>query len=216
MTNYLKNNLQSSSYWTTFVQKEQLNQIAQERFAQYLHLLIEWNKQFNITTITDPESIIRYHFQDSLYVRNVIDLKNCSGVCDVGSGGGFPGIPLAICYPEVKILLIEVNHKKVQFLQAVIDELKLPAVELYTLDWRTFLRKTSYNIDLFFARASLKPIELLRMFKPICHYKGAILIYWAADVWQPDEKEQPFIQREVPYKMGNKKRKLVFFKSNTL
>ena len=109
------------------------------------------------------------------------------------------------------MVLIEVNHKKIQSLKHIIAILKLENIEVCPLDWRTFLRKTDYEANLFCARASLDPAELMRMFKPSCIYNKAELIYWASLQWQVGEKEEPFLQKEIPYTIGNKKRKFVFF-----
>ncbi len=201
--------------WHRFAQQEQVPAKQLNQFQRYVDLLREWNEKFNITTITHPISVIKYHLQDSLQIRKVVDIQKFSGLCDVGSGGGFPGLPLAICYPEMPIILIEVNNKKIQFLKTVINDLSLSLVEVYPLDWRTFLRNTTYNHNLFLARASLRPTELLRMFKPSCHYNRATLVYWATHMWNATDKERVFLQREVSYGVGQKKRKLVFFAKGT-
>ncbi len=199
--------------WDEFIVHAQLTNDQIQQFERYLQLLVEWNQKINLTTITEPASIIRYHFQDSLAVAKTIDFENVKSICDVGTGAGFPGIPLKICYPHFAVTLIEVTRKKLQFLEMVIAELGLADVLLFPYDWRTFLRKTEFEIDYFFARASLKPEELIRMFKPGCFYKHTILVYWAAQLWEADIKEQVFVENEVSYVVGNKQRKLVFFRS---
>ena len=122
---------------------------------------------------------MQYHFIDSLIVANYIDLTTIKSIADVGTGGGFPGIPLKILYPHLSMTLIEVTEKKIRFLENVVAQLGLSSVEIVNLDWRTFLRKTSSPIDLFVSRASLHSDELLKMFKPSCVYKQATLVYWA-------------------------------------
>lgn len=195
-----------------FIKAEKLTPLMAKQFHTYLQELQVWNEQINLTAITDEQEIINYHFKDSLIVRQFVDVSSVKMLADVGSGGGFPGIPLKICFPDLPIILIEVNTKKVRFLEHMIATLKLSGIELYTSDWRTFLRKTEYPIDIFCARASLQPSELLRIFKPNCIYKEAQLIYWASRSWKPEQHEELFIAATQEYVVGNKKRKLIFFK----
>ncbi|HTY12673.1 MAG TPA: 16S rRNA (guanine(527)-N(7))-methyltransferase RsmG [Candidatus Omnitrophota bacterium] len=93
-------------------------------FEVYLHELIEWNNKFNLTSVTDPEEIKVRHFEDSLSVLQAIDLKDES-VADVGAGAGFPGIPLKIVRPGIRLTLIEATRKKVDFLKHLIKKLGL-------------------------------------------------------------------------------------------
>lgn len=79
------------------------------------------------------------------------------------------------------------------------------------MDWRTFLRKTKYPIDLFTARASLHTDELIRMFKPSCLYNKSGLVYWASKEWHLSAIEEPFFSKEVTYTVKNRQRKLIFF-----
>jgi len=198
-------------FWQQFLKKEELSSEQEKQFADYLLLLLEWSEKINLTTITTPSAVVKYHFQDSLYVDHNIDVATIKTICDVGTGGGFPALPLKIKYPHLRVILIEVNNKKINFLEEVIAKLTLENVEIYPEDWRTFLRKTDDEIDLFVSRASLHTDELIRMFKPSSPYKDAQLVYWAAEQWVPTKFEQPFVKKEVPYSTGPKKRKLVFF-----
>jgi 16S rRNA (guanine527-N7)-methyltransferase len=141
-----------------------------------------------------------------------VDCKEISSIADVGSGGGFPGVPLSILYPDMHVTLIEVNNKKIGFLYTLIDQLKLQNTYVSEADWRTFLRKTDHDIDMFCARASLHTDELLRALKPGCTYKDSQVVYWASIHWEPTEKEKAFIHHEYAYKVGAKKRRLIFFK----
>lgn len=202
------------SKWQQFVADEQLSEKQAQQFAQYMILLRQANEQMSLTTITKPENIIAHHFRDSLSLGKFTNLTKEAGLCDVGSGGGFPGIALKIKYPHLKLFLIEVNQKKIRFLRQVLQELGLKGCEVYPYDWRTFLRNTDFSIDFFCARASLQPEELLRMFKPSSPYKNAKLVYWASELWEPSDKVAPFVQRQEPYKIKRKKRKLVFLESS--
>jgi len=181
-----------------------------DAFKKYLSMLLRENEKINLTTITSVEGVIRYHFADSLLLSKCIDFTAMKSIGDIGTGGGFPGIPLKILYPHLRLTLIEVVQKKVRFLRKMIKSLNLDNSQVYDLDWRTFLRKTDYDIDLFCARASLQPDELIRMFKSSCRYKNAQLVYFAATGWSPSDKVEKYVKKEEKYKVGNKKRKFIF------
>jgi 16S rRNA (guanine527-N7)-methyltransferase len=197
--------------WQLFIKNAALTEEQAHQFKRYLELLLAWNEDINLTSIESVATIISHHFQDSLAVAEQIDFKDGDMICDVGSGGGFPGIPLKIKYPFLRVVLIEVVHKKVHFLNTVIKELGLQDIEVCSYDWRTFLRKTSHPINYFFARASLRPDELIRLFSPGWAYSGATLVYWASRDWQMGEKEASFFIKESSYSIDHKKRRLVFF-----
>ncbi len=184
-----------------------LTKVQTDTFNRYVELLIEWNNKFNLTAITNPADIIQYHFDDSLALSKYVDFTT-----DIGTGAGFPGIPLKILFPHLKSILIEVNNKKRTFLEHIIKEFNLDNVTIYPHDWRTFLRNTDFKIDYFFARASLQPEELVRIFKPTSVYKNSTLVYWASQKWIAGKAETAFIEKEIPYTIDDKQRKFVFFK----
>ena len=211
---YQNRTLFDEPVFTAFVRDCYLSDTQAQQFATYVHLLQEWNKKINLTALKSVKDIIQYHFRDSLALKEALDLTAIKVVVDVGTGAGFPGIPLNICYPHMRCILIEVNTKKIAFLRNLIDQLHLKHVELYEQDWRTFLRTTHFDADLILARASLAPNELLRMFKPGCQYKTARLIYWASRHWQPENQEKRFIKKDFSYQIDGKKRRLIFFSTN--
>lgn len=182
-----------------------------KKLKDYLELLIAHNKSINLTAITEYDEAVLYHIVDSLLVKNFFDFGSCRALADVGTGGGLPGVPLALMFPDVRVILIEVVEKKRLFLQHVKDELGLKNVEISGFDWRTFVRQTNYPIDVVCARASLRPEDLMCMFKTSSPYRNAQLIYWAAQGWQCGEREQPNYKYEESYAVGSKKRKYVFF-----
>jgi 16S rRNA (guanine(527)-N(7))-methyltransferase RsmG len=200
--------------FNNFVATYKLNQQQSEQFSSYLSMLSTAREQFNLTAISSVVEMIDYHFKDSLSLAQCIELKDIATIADVGTGGGFPAIPLKIYFPHLSMILIEVNSKKVQFLHDLINKLQLENVEVVQLDWRTFLRKARYPIELFLARASLHTDELIRMFQPSSYYKNATLVYWASQHWKITSVEQPFFLKDYEYTIQNKKRKLVFFKEN--
>lgn len=105
-----------------------LNEKQLVQFMKYYELLIEWNKVMNLTAITDFNEVMKKHFIDSLSLVKAYDLTKSAAVIDIGTGAGFPGIPLKIAFPDLKITLLDSLNKRVNFLQTVIDELSLDGV----------------------------------------------------------------------------------------
>lgn len=99
-----------------------------EQFYKYMNLLIEWNEKMNLTAITEPKEIILKHFIDSLTILKYID--DNSKLVDVGTGAGFPGVPLSIMNPTLKITLVDSLNKRLIFLQEVVKELNLKNIEI--------------------------------------------------------------------------------------
>ena len=102
-----------------------------EQFYRYYKLLIEWNKVMNLTGITELEEVVSKHFIDSLALVKAVPLQDgrkVSGI-DVGTGAGFPGIPLKIAFPNLKITLLDSLNKRIKFLNEVISQLGLRNVE---------------------------------------------------------------------------------------
>ena len=95
------------------------------RFLQYYEYLVEKNKVMNLTAITEYEAVVEKHFADSLAAAAVYDIGKAKSVIDVGTGAGFPGIPLKIVYPHLKIVLLDSLNKRVQFLNELISLLHL-------------------------------------------------------------------------------------------
>lgn len=101
-----------------------------ERVRQYVELLLKWNKKIALTTITDPNEILRFHFGESLFGMRVAGFQN-GRLADLGSGAGFPGMPIAMAQKEMRVVLVESNGKKAAFLNEIRRELSLENVEIY-------------------------------------------------------------------------------------
>jgi len=101
---------------------------AQKTLLDYLALLNKWNRIHNLTAVRDPEQMVSQHLLDSLSILS--ELNDCKCLIDVGSGGGLPGIPLAITRPDMAVTLLDSNHKKTAFLRQAKMELKLDNVDV--------------------------------------------------------------------------------------
>jgi 16S rRNA (guanine527-N7)-methyltransferase len=101
-----------------------------DRIRAYMSLLLKWNRTISLTTVTDPVEILRFHFGESIFAASTVSLGK-SRLADVGSGAGFPGLPLALIGPSLTVTLIESNTKKCAFLSEVVRELRLPNVTIF-------------------------------------------------------------------------------------
>ena len=148
-------------------------------FEKYLSLLLEWNEKFNLTAITDKDEIEEKHFIDSIELVKYFDVKNKT-LLDVGSGAGFPGIPLAIVEPTLKVTLLETTGKRVTFLREVIKQLGLSNVEV--VQGRAEEQKEREKYDIVTARA----VKELNILLELCFYQvkvgGTFIAYKSSGV----------------------------------
>jgi 16S rRNA (guanine527-N7)-methyltransferase len=99
------------------------------QIATYVSLLLHWNQKISLTTVVAPQEIVRFHFGEGLFAQSSLSLEN-GRLADVGSGAGFPGLPLAIANPNLNVTLIESNAKKAAFLSEVVRKLELKNVQV--------------------------------------------------------------------------------------
>ena len=107
----------------------ELDEVKSRQFQVFYEMLVEWNKVMNLTGITEYEEVVEKHFVDSASIVNVENMEQVNKVIDVGTGAGFPGIPLKIIFPHLKMTLLDSLNKRVKFLNEVIHELKLKDIE---------------------------------------------------------------------------------------
>jgi 16S rRNA (guanine527-N7)-methyltransferase len=151
--------------------RHQLNQ-----FMNYLSLLLKWNRRLNLTALHSSQEIIPKHFLDSLLPLPYI--PEAAKVLDVGSGAGFPGLPIKITRPLQPLTLIDSSAKKISFLKEVIRSLSLTAVEVRQayLGKGSPFRQTYELFDIIITRAVGKPLELLTAAHPYLKIKGQVIL----------------------------------------
>ena len=168
MENYLKNIIKASNI--------ALNEKQVEQFYRYYELLIEWNKKINLTAITECKEVAEKHFIDSLSIDRIINMPNIKKVIDVGTGAGFPGIPLKIAYPHLKITLL---NKRIKFLYKVISELGLEDIEAIHGRAEDTARKEEYRekYDICVSRAVANLSTLSEYCLPFVKVGGSFISY---------------------------------------
>jgi 16S rRNA (guanine527-N7)-methyltransferase len=166
-------------------------EIHAEQFMCYLTHLIEWNKSINLTTIIDPREIIIKHFIDSLAALAATNFPQNCRVLDVGSGGGFPGIPLKIMRSDMRLVLVEPVQKKCSFLNSIIGLLKLHDVSTFAGTIEQYTKhKLPQTIDMIVLRA-LKYEEIRTYIAALLISKGKLVLY-RTEVIQKEEIGEDF------------------------
>lgn len=124
-----------------------------KKFETYKELLKEYNKKFNLTSITEDESIYLKHFYDSLYLMTTSEFKNKKTFLDIGTGAGFPGLALAIMNKNMLFTLVESNQKKCMFLSLVKEKLDLKNVEIINQRAEEYTKVNREKFDIVSSRA---------------------------------------------------------------
>ena len=165
-----------------------------EQFYKYMNLLIEWNEKMNLTAIIEPSEIILKHFIDSITILK--DIKDGSTLVDVGTGAGFPGIPLSIMNSTLKITLVDSLNKRLIFLQEVIKELNLKNVELIHARAEEFGRNKKYRekFDIATSRAVANLATLSEYLLPLVKINGQAISMKAGNASQEIEEAQKAIK----------------------
>lgn len=148
-----------------FVTPEQI-----QKLLDYLNLIQQWNRVFNLTAITDPVDMVYLHIIDSLLVGPYLHGDRC---LDIGSGAGLPGIPLAIMYPQLSFTLLDKNNKKTRFLTQTIAELKLKNVNVVHARSEDFAEGTGF--DSILSRAFGKLNEFAQVTQHLLNPFGLLL-----------------------------------------
>jgi len=149
----------------------ELNEKELTNLEEYYNILKEENKKYNLTRIIEKEDVYLKHFYDSLTITKVKEITNQS-ICDLGSGAGFPGLVLAICFPNTKITLIESNGKKCKFLNLVKEKLNLQNVKVINARVEEYAKENREIFDIVTARAVAPLKHLLEYGIPLVKING--------------------------------------------
>ena len=177
-----------------------------ERLAYFAKLVIEKNKKLNLISKRDVDSIVEKHVFLSAYISKYLPDK-VSKYLDIGTGGGFPGIPLAIMRPDLRGILVDSTAKKITAVQEFIDKLKLSNViaDNDRVESEEFISRHSNSFDLIVSRATVPLIILFRYAIPLIKEKAYLLAMKGGDLTdefkKAEMKYKPYIKKSTVYEL---------------
>lgn len=150
-----------------------------DQFIRYYEILVEWNSFMNLTTITEFDEVILKHFLDSISIVKGVDFSKMHTVIDVGTGAGFPGIPLKIVYPHLRITLLDSLNKRIKFLNEVILSLNLEEIKTIHGRAEDYAKQLEYreSYDLCVSRAVANLSSLTEYCLPYVRKGGLFVPY---------------------------------------
>jgi len=189
-----------------------------QKFLQYYELLIEWNKVINLTAITDFEEVFLKHFYDSLCLVKGVELNN-QKILDVGSGAGFPSIPLKIVYGDIEVTIIDALKKRINFLEKLINTLD---IEVRLIHGRAEEHMFKNHYDIVTARAVSKLQILTELCLPFVKVGGKFIAYKGPNYKEELKNSSNAIKllggkmlRTYEYNITNQDRTLIVIKKIT-
>lgn len=163
-----------------------LNDTQLKQFDTYFNLLVEWNEKINLTAITAKNDVYLKHFYDSISASFYYDFNQELSLCDIGAGAGFPSIPLKICFPQLKITIVDSLKKRITFLETLVANLGLTNVNLVHSRAEDFGQNKLYreSFDLVTARAVARTSVLSEYCLPACKLNGVFIALKGTNVDQ--------------------------------
>ena len=194
-----------------------IDEVQAEQFLRYLTHLIEWNRVINLTAIVDPDEIIIKHFVDSVAALVTTDFTDKSLVLDIGSGGGFPGIPIKIMKSGLRLVLVEPVQKKCSFLNSVVGLLKLQDVSTFNGTIEQYAQwPLRQLIDTVVIRA-LKCEEIRMHIPALLAPKGKVILYRTGPIKNKEIWEDFHLvnEKDIMLPQGAGRRVISVIQSNT-
>ena len=190
-----------------------LTDVQAEQFLEYYRRLIETNRVMNLTAITEFEDVVEKHFLDSVLAARYFDFSSAQSLIDVGTGAGFPGIPLKILYPQLQVVLLDSLRKRVDFLQEIVDNLKLCSVEAVHGRAEEIGRDARFreSFDVCVSRAVANLSTLSEYCMPFVKPNGNFIAYKAGDMGE----ELAAARNAVHMLGGEVKQEIAFFLPGT-
>lgn len=146
-----------------------------DKLNLYADTLIAYNEHTNLTAITEMDQIYLKHFYDSLTITKVIDLTNTNSLIDIGTGAGFPGMVLAICFPNLQVTLLDSNNKKTTFLEYLKELLKIENVTIIHARSEEYATRVREKYDVVTSRAVTTLPALVELCLPLAKVNGCFI-----------------------------------------
>lgn len=166
--------------------------LQKRQFYTFYQMLIEKNKVMNLTGITEFAEVVEKHFLDSISINQIVNLKNSVSILDLGTGAGFPGIPLKIAFPEIEITLMDSLNKRILFLNEVIQELQLEGITTVHARAEELARNKSYReqFDFCVSRAVANLSTLEEYCLPFVKVGGKFISYKSGEIEEEVEESK--------------------------
>lgn len=189
-----------------------LSSIQLKKIDIFVSMLIKFNKEYNLTAITQENDVRCKHIVDSLMINRVVDFDKTNRIIDVGTGAGFPGIPIAIAFPEIEITLLDSLQKRISFLDEIVRELEINNIKTVCERAEILGGDDVYRekYDLCVSRAVTKLSTLLEICIPFIKVGGYFVAYKGSDYEEEllnaknafnllgiDEKKDLIIKEEI-------------------